>query len=1016
MAEKDPQGFALESYAAAISYYRAGHFAKAQKKVREYQHMVDYGVFRTVDNRIEDPGCATLIIVTRDRGDDLRACLDSLKHQQEARFEIIVVDNGGNHSLREVLVNEKILLVECPAPFTPSEARNIGTFHSRADLLVFLDDDGLAEPGFVKSAFKAFEEHPFLGIRGRILPKSPDADQSLAGLYNLGDYPLPALLDIEGNIAVPKSLYNSVNGMNPLLFGAEGLDLTARLLEANPQGEVYYWPNMVIRHDYASGERLIVKRERQALVNEYFRVMCPGVLKIKERYTKLCRTCRKQPPGHPLKRLSAKISTVGRDMGLALKGEKSLPSPLPSQVIDHGCNSASSSLEINGLSEKETTALLQYLHRLEKELETTRKSLTFRIGHLIKEAWASPLRQGILLPIRLGHLVKEYLARTEQVDPTTGSGRSLNDRELRNREVYSQPGRQEHRFTHFAEFLPHRERTNSSLRIAGILSPWMLRCLSHEAHVIDIKMDHWLQSLEAKRPDFVMVQSIIEKTAAWPESCVSPEGPHAQLASLIQFCHGQNIPIIFWDTEDHVHFPLFAPIAPLFDYIFVADPTNVDNYRKLLKRETVHLGPAVQPVLHNPLRSETDDHNGFSILMDGWADMLEHPAESEFLQPLLKEGLHIVESRYRLMANKLDDLPAFRDNIMGCLSYGHRLEALRHYRVIIMPAKTLSTPLSRSWQAIEAIACGCSVVMREGGESGIPDGLVFLTDSDLSTKKKALELLKDEIKRLKHQHLARRRLFSEHTYAHRIRTICETLGIRHDWDPYPMVSVILPTKRPELIDACLAKFHQQRYPNKELIVVVNTDAVDMTSVHDRSSQFPEVRVIQLHQEKNIGVCLNVGVAQAGGKYWFKMDDDDFYGPNYLLDMVQLAETTDFHIIGKPPAFIFLESEGQVYLRGKAHRSQFSIGATHTSHLCGATLGGRKDLFSGFSEDHRACVDTGFVENGKAMNQTLLTGDFWNFVAFRAADKGRHTWRHDDEGIVKNAAPFCKGLQLEQIMI
>jgi hypothetical protein len=38
------------------------------------------------------------------------------------------------------------------------------------------------------------------------------------------------------------------------------------------------------------------------------------------------------------------------------------------------------------------------------------------------------------------------------------------------------------------------------------------------------------------------------------------------------------------------------------------------------------------------------------------------------------------------------------------------------------------------------------------------------------------------------------------------------------------------------------------------------------------------------------------------------------------------------------------------------------------------------------------------------------------VAFRAADKEWHTWRHDDEGIAKNAAPFCKGLQLEKIMI
>ncbi len=190
----------------------------------------------------------------------------------------------------------------------------------------------------------------------------------------------------------------------------------------------------------------------------------------------------------------------------------------------------------------------------------------------------------------------------------------------------------------------------------------------------------------------------------------------------------------------------------------------------------------------------------------------------------------------------------------------------------------------------------------------------------------------------------------------------------------------------------------------------------MDKIRGASGESGDVRVTQLHQEKNIGICLNFGIAQARGKYWFKMDDDDFYGPNYLLDMVQLAETADFHIMGKPPAFIFLENEDQIYLRGSYNRSQFTIGENLDAHLCGATLAGRRDRFPGFSESHRACVDTDFVESGKASDRALLCADIWNFVAFRAADKGKHTWRHDDEGLKKNAVLFCKGLQLEKVMI
>jgi glycosyltransferase involved in cell wall biosynthesis len=1016
MAENDSLKFALESYAAAIAYYKAGHFAKAHKKMREYQRLVEYATFQTVDTRGEDPGHAAVIIVTRDRGDDLIACLASLKNQQESPFETIVVDNGGRQPLRDVLSSEKLLLVECPAPFTPSEARNIGAFHARAELLIFLDDDGLAEPGFVQSAVHAFAEHPFLGIRGRILPKSADADQSLAGLYDLGAYPIPALLDIEGNIAVPKPLYRAAGGMNPLLFGAEGLDLTARLLEANPAGEVYYWPKMVIRHDYADGDRLVAKRERQALVNEYFRVMNPRVLKIKAHYTGVHRAARKQAPGFSPGRITAKITTVARDMGLALKGEKNLTSRKATPDPETEGFSHSGDFAFRPFTDSETAALLKNVQVLETELEITRKSIAFRMGHLIREALASPSRQGLLLPVRLARLVKEYWTRPENFDFGAVQKPRVIGRGLRNRMVYTQPGRQEHRFALFDEFRPHRQTRNSSLRIACIAAPWMQACLAPEANVEPLRVDTWQTALHANRPDFVLVQSLLEKTDHWPEKCAAIDDSPAQLANMIAFCQGQGIPTVFWDTEDHVHFPLFRNIAPLFDQVFAADPRSVEAYSRLLKKNAVALSPAVQPVLHNPFTSEDDNYSGFTFILDGWADLLEYPAESDALRPLLREGLHIVESRYRLMANKLEDLPGFEENIMGCISDGQRLSALRHYKVQLMLAKTLSTPLARSWRALEALACGCSVVMSGAISSAIPDGLVVRAANDPAMRDKAVELLKDETGRQKQLHLARRTLYGAHTYAHRIGTICHTLGIRHDWAPCPLASIVLPTKRPELIAACVEKFHRQNYPNKELIIVVNTDAADMDKIRVASGESADVRVTQLHQEKNIGVCLNFGIDQARGKYWFKMDDDDFYGPNYLLDMVQLAETADFHIMGKPTAFVYLESEDKVYLRNKARNVAFTIGSPHTLHLCGATLAGRRDRFPGFSESHRACVDTDFVESGKASNRALLCADIWNFVAFRAADKGKHTWRHDDEGIKKNAVLFCEGLQLEKVMI
>jgi hypothetical protein len=401
--------------------------------------------------------------------------------------------------------------------------------------------------------------------------------------------------------------------------------------------------------------------------------------------------------------------------------------------------------------------------------------------------------------------------------------------------------------------------------------------------------------------------------------------------------------------------------------------------------------------------------------LDAWADILEYPSEFEFIKPLLKEGLHIIESRCRFMANKLDDLPIFRENIMGCVSYERLLSVLRHYPVLIMSAKSLSSATARAWQTLEAVACGCSV-LTNGSLQGISEEIAIQVSSNEVLGQKTKALLTNRIDRQKQSHLARRKLYASHSYSHRIQTICKALGIAHGWEEYPLVSVVMPTKRPGLIQACLDKFISQRYPRKELIIVVNTDDVNMTDIRHMASELTKVHIFQMHQEKNIGACLNFGIAQAQGKYWFKMDDDDYYGPNYLLDMVHLTRCADFNVIGKPPGFIYLEEQGDIYLRNNALRSQHIIDVVEMPHLCGATLGGPLDSFTGFSESHRACVDTNFALSARDCGKTLITGDIWNYVAFRAEDKTRHTWRHDDQGIQKAAVRFAHGLDLESIMI
>jgi hypothetical protein len=654
---------------------------------------------------------------------------------------------------------------------------------------------------------------------------------------------------------------------------------------------------------------------------------------------------------------------------------------------------------------------------LEHELAATKKSFSFRLGQVLVEAARSPLRRGLLLPIHLFQLIKSYFTKSTPKNKAPGEdiqppGPGF---KVRNQKQYSRPGREEHKFQVFDNFQPMTSRKNSSLCIACMGDEYLLDCLEFEADIIRLYQGTWKTQLEERKPDFLLAQSVLSQGQSengtlaaitdWPE-----------LKNILFYCRKKGIPTVFWDTEDSVHVSHFISAARLFDRVFAADPQSVSRYQELLSKPVDLLPPAVQPALHNPLKQAGVEQTECTLLFDGWSDILEYPTEFDFLILLLDKGLHIVESRYRLVANKLDDLPRFRENIMGCITKAQLLNALRHYSVLIMPEKTLSSSLSRSWRALEAVACGCSVVANTKGLGRIVDEFIVCSEDNESFQEKILQLLGDERERTLTNLVARRKIFSAHTYAHRIKQICQSVGIRHDWEEHPLVSVVTPTKRPDLISSCLEQFQKQSYPNKELIIIVNRSDVDFKAIQVQAEKFSHVRVYQIHEEKNIGTCLNFALSKARGKYWFKMDDDDFYGRNYLMDMVHLAESADFHIIGKPTSFIYLEKDHTTYLRNRAFENQHRIGNTMMPHLCGATLGGKRKYYTGFSEEHRACVDSGFVDQAMARNEIIISSDIWNFNAFRATDKNRHTWRHNDDNIIQNSTFFAQGTAENEIMV
>lgn len=229
----------------------------------------------------------SVIIPTRNRALFLEDALESILKQTLSLddFEILVVDNGSTDQTAEVVrefnvKNNQIRYFYVSEPGL-HVGRHVGDREAKGEILVFVDDDIIATPGWLRAIQETFKDPAVALVGGKILPKwGGDVPQWIDLFKNHTDYgwtigylslldfgdsrkEIPATYVYGCNFSIRKSVLFECGGFHPdsmpqELIRYRGDGETALSLAVMQKGyKAIYEPKATVYHRVAP-ERLTV--------------------------------------------------------------------------------------------------------------------------------------------------------------------------------------------------------------------------------------------------------------------------------------------------------------------------------------------------------------------------------------------------------------------------------------------------------------------------------------------------------------------------------------------------------------------------------------------------------------------------------------------------------------------------------------------------------------------------------------------------------------------------------------
>lgn len=423
------------------------------------------------------------------------------------------------------------------------------------------------------------------------------------------------------------------------------------------------------------------------------------------------------------------------------------------------------------------------------------------------------------------------------------------------------------------------------LRVACIMDAFSLNSYRPECILFELTPDNWKIEIKDFKPDILFVESAWEgKDKLWHGKIVKCA---KEFFDLAVYCRENAIPVVFWNKEDPVYTDSFMPAAHLADFVFTTDIDCISKYKSSLGHDRVyHLHFAAQPLIHNPIE-KYERKNKFcfagayyhrykerSKVFDCFADVFEKFEKTD--------GFDIYDRNYENARPEHAFPKRYEKNIIGNLAPEDIDKAYKGYMYSVNMNSIQQSQTMFARRAFEVLASNSVTIgnYSRGLRNYLGD-LTICTD-DVSTLEQYMNrYCADKTVLAKYRLAGLRKVLAEHLYEDRLDYVVQKVFNQKLKPELPSVTVLCGVDSQDEMNNMLSVIQKQTYKNCEIIFIGDNLTADNAKVISKNEASQQL----------IGDIIKTDFVAV-------MKKSDYYGKNYLLDLILTTRYGDYDVIGK----------------------------------------------------------------------------------------------------------------------